>query len=136
MPSYDRNVKVTGMDHIVLAVDDVERALAWYGDELGLEGVRVDEWRDGKAPFPSMRVSNGTIIDFLPASERAEKGLNLDHLCLVIEPEDLDAMKASGRFDVLDGPAPRYGAQGMGTSLYVRDPDGNTVELRHYGGRS
>jgi catechol 2,3-dioxygenase-like lactoylglutathione lyase family enzyme len=121
------------MDHIVLAVDDVERSLAWYQDELGLEGVRVEEWRDGKAPFPSMRVNDATIIDFLPASGRAEKGLNLDHLCLVVEPTDLQALKDSGRFEVLDGPAPRYGARGVGTSLYVRDPDGNTVELRHYG---
>jgi catechol 2,3-dioxygenase-like lactoylglutathione lyase family enzyme len=126
-------VKVLGMDHIVLAVDDVERALAWYGGQLGLEGVRVDEWRDGHAPFPSMRVNEATIIDFLPASERAQKGLNLDHLCLVVEPIDLDAMKASGRFEVVDGPAPRYGARGVGTSLYVRDPDGNVVELRYYG---
>ena len=121
------------MDHIVLAVDDVERSLAWYQDELGLEGVRVEEWRNGKAPFPSMRVNESTIIDFLPTSGRAEKGLNLDHLCLVVEPTDLQALKDSGRFEVVDGPAPRYGARGVGTSLYVRDPDGNTVELRHYG---
>jgi catechol 2,3-dioxygenase-like lactoylglutathione lyase family enzyme len=126
-------VKIVGMDHIVLAVDDVERSLAWYQDELGLEGVRVDDWREGKAPFPSMRINEGTIIDFLPTSGRAEKGLNLDHLCLVVEPTDLQALKDSGRFDVLDGPAPRYGARGVGTSLYVRDPDGNTVEFRHYG---
>jgi catechol 2,3-dioxygenase-like lactoylglutathione lyase family enzyme len=126
-------VKVIGMDHIVLAVDDVERSLAWYGGELGLEGVRVEEWRDGQAPFPSMRINEGTIIDFIPASERAPKGLNLDHLCLVLDPTDLDAIKASGRFEVVDGPAPRYGARGLGTSLYVHDPDGNTVELRHYG---
>src|SRR5437879_1031596 len=99
------------MDHIVLAVDDIERSLAWYADELGLEGVRVDEWRAGKAPFPSMRVSEGTIIDFLPASERAAKGLNLDHLCLVIEPIDFDALAASGRFEVIDGPGPRFGAR-------------------------
>jgi catechol 2,3-dioxygenase-like lactoylglutathione lyase family enzyme len=42
-------------------------------------------------------------------------------------------VRDSGRFEVLDGPATRYGAQGDGTSLYVRDPDGNTVELRYYG---
>jgi catechol 2,3-dioxygenase-like lactoylglutathione lyase family enzyme len=50
-----------------------------------------------------------------------------------VEPVDLDAVKASGRFDVVDGPATRSGARGDGTSLYVRDPDGNVIELRHYG---
>ena len=60
-------------------------------------------------------------------------GVNADHLCLVVEPIDLAAIKASGRFVVLDGPATRFGARGNGTSLYVQDPDGNTVELRHYG---
>lgn len=54
-----------------------------------------------------------------------------DHLCLVVEPVDLEAVKASGRFAVVDGPATRFAARGDGTSLYVRDPDGNTVELRH-----
>jgi hypothetical protein len=51
----------------------------------------------------------------------------------VIAPADLDALKSSGRFDVVEGPATRWGARGDATSLYVRDPDGNTVELRYYG---
>jgi catechol 2,3-dioxygenase-like lactoylglutathione lyase family enzyme len=124
-------LRVTALDHVVLNVSDVERSLAFYRDELGLGAERVDEWRDGKAPFPSVRVDGHTIIDLL-ATERS--GVNCDHLCLVVEPVDLDAVKASGRFDVVDGPAVRSGARGDGTSLYVRDPDGNTVELRHYGG--
>jgi RNA polymerase sigma-70 factor (ECF subfamily) len=49
------------------------------------------------------------------------------------EATDFDALKASGRFAVLDGPATRWGAQGNATSLYILDPDGNTVELRYYG---
>ncbi len=50
----------------------------------------------------------------------------------VVEPVDLEAVKSSGRFQVVDGPATRFGARGDGTSLYVKDPDGNTVELRYY----
>jgi catechol 2,3-dioxygenase-like lactoylglutathione lyase family enzyme len=122
-------VTVTGLDHIVLRVADVERTLAFYCDELGLTGERVDEWRAGAAPFPSARVDATTVIDFL-AAERG--GENMDHVCLVVAPLDLDALKASGRFLVVDGPDLRWGAQGIATSLYVRDPDGNTVELRHY----
>src|SRR5437870_1422047 len=123
-------MRVEGLDHIVLIVSDVERALAWYCGELGLEPVRVDEWRRGEVFFPSARVDGSTIIDFLAGEPT---GRNMDHFCLVISPEDLDALAASGRFDVVDGPGPRYGARGEGSSLYVRDPDGNVVELRHYG---
>ena len=120
---------VIGMDHIVLVVSDVERSLDWYMGELGLEGDRVEQWRAGELLFPSVRVDESTIIDLL-VGERGET--NVDHLCLVIEPTDLAAVAASGRFDVVDGPDTRYGARGDGTSLYVRDPDGNVVELRHY----
>ena len=122
-------VRVIGFDHLVLDVADVERSLAFYVDELGLEPVRVDEWRRGEVLFPSVRVDVTTILDLLAT---APTGRNVDHLCLVVEPQDLSALKASGRFTVVDGPGLRYGAQGDGTSLYVLDPDGNTVELRHY----
>ena len=121
---------VTALDHIVLKCVDVEVTLAWYVLELGLQPVRVDQWRDGIAPFPSIRVSDDTIIDLIPGT--ATDG-RLDHLCLVVEPMDLHQLAQSGRFEVVEGPVPRYGARGNGTSLYVRDPDGTLVELRHYG---
>lgn len=120
---------VTGFDHVVLAVADVERSLAFYCGLLGLPGVRVEQWRRGDAPFPSVRASDITIIDLLAG---APAGANMDHLCLTVRPADLDAVAACGAFDVVDGPGPRFGARGTGTSLYVRDPDGNTVELRYY----
>lgn len=122
-------VEVTGLDHLVLNVADVERSLRFYGETLGLAPVRVDEWRDGNAPFPSLRIDERTIIDLMAT---APSGHNLDHLCLVVAPTDLDALAADERLEVVDGPGRRFGAQGMGTSLYVRDPDGNTVELRTY----
>ena len=125
-------IRVTGFDHLVLLSSDVERCLAWYTGELGCEPVRVDEWRRGEVFFPSFRISPETIIDVLPGDRASSGVLNVDHLCLVIEPTDLQAIKDSGRFDVVDGPDQRYGARGDGTSLYVRDPDGNVVELRYY----
>lgn len=127
-------LQVQGMDHIVLVAADVERSLAWYMGELGLAPVRVDEWRRGEAPFPSVRVDSGTIIDIVPDGGfpvGPGRG-NVDHFCLVVAPTDLAALKEGGRFEVVDGPATRYGARGDGTSIYVKDPDGNTVELRHY----
>jgi catechol 2,3-dioxygenase-like lactoylglutathione lyase family enzyme len=123
-------MKVIGLDHIVLNVADVDRSLEWYTDALGLEGERVGEWRIGEAPFPSVRVDETTVIDLL-AVERT--GENINHLCLVVEPADLEAITTSGRFEILQGPVDRWGAQGWARSVYVRDPDANLVELRSYG---
>jgi catechol 2,3-dioxygenase-like lactoylglutathione lyase family enzyme len=125
----EQRVRVVALDHVVLDVADVERSLAFYCDELGLAPERVGQWRRGEILFPSVRVDAHTIIDLLAAPRSGE---NADHLCLVVEPVDLEAVKSSGRFEVVDGPATRFGARGDGTSLYVQDPDGNTVELRHY----
>jgi hypothetical protein len=85
-----QDIRVTGLDHIVLNVADVERSLGFYLDELGLEPVRVEEWRVGQAPFPSARVDGGTIIDLLAADR---SGVNADHFCLVVEAMDFDALK-------------------------------------------
>ena len=122
-------LRIVGFDHLVLRCADVDTTLSWYLDLLGLEPVRVDEWRRGEAPFPSVRIDAATIIDLLPGT--ADDG-RLDHICIVCEPIDLGALVESGEFDVVDGPVRRFGARGDGTSLYVRDPDGLVVEIRHY----
>ena len=122
-------VQTRGMDHVVLTVADVETSAAWYRDRLGLTPERLEEWRRGEILFPSLRIDEGTIIDLFQG-ERT--GVNLDHLCLVIEDVDLDALAASDEFEVVGGPSEVWGAQGMGRSVYVRDPDGNTIELRNY----
>jgi len=124
------DVRVEGFDHLVLDVADIERSVAWYGGVLGLEILRYDEFKRGEVFFPSVRIDEGTIIDLLAT---APTGTNVDHLCLVLaDGSDLDGLVASGAFDVVEGPVPRWGARGDGTSVYVRDPDGNLVELRTY----
>ena len=122
-------MRVHELDHIVLHVADVERSLAWYTGLLGLEGDRVDEWRAGEVPFPSVRVHAACIIDLFRSDRTGE---NMNHLCLVVDRADVDAIATDDRFTVVDGPGPRYGARGDGWSIYVVDPDGNTVELRSY----
>ncbi|MFF2521364.1 VOC family protein [Streptomyces liangshanensis] len=122
-------MRVKDFDHLVLNVADVERALDFYCGPLGLEPVRVDAWRAGEVPFPSVRVSPVSIID-LVAGPRA--GSNVDHICLVVDPLDWREVIDSGTFEVLEGPVGRYGARGDAQSIYVADPDGNTVELRWY----
>ena len=125
----EAEIRVTALDHIVLNVADVERSLAFYVDELGLAPIHVEEWRKGERFFPSVRVSADSILDLLAAPRTGD---NVDHLCLVVEPMDFDALIASGRLNVEEGPATRFGARGDGTSIYFRDPDGNLVELRYY----
>ncbi|QIQ00960.1 VOC family protein [Streptomyces liangshanensis] len=122
-------MRVKDFDHLVLNVADVERALDFYCGPLGLEPVRVEAWRAGEVPFPSVRVSPVSIID-LVAGPRA--GSNVDHICLVVDPLDWREVIDAGTFEVLEGPVGRYGARGDAQSIYVADPDGNTVELRWY----
>lgn len=120
-------MRVVELDHIVLNVTDVERSLQWWTDLLGMEGVRVDEWRAGTAPFVSVRVNADTIID-LQTAERT--GENMNHVALVVEDVDLDALVADERFAIERGPRDLFGARGIGRGVYLRDPDGNGVELR------
>jgi catechol 2,3-dioxygenase-like lactoylglutathione lyase family enzyme len=123
-------VPVTGLDHIVFNVADVEKSVRWYGEMLGLEPVRLEEWRRGEAPFASVRVDGGTIIDLVKAERSGE---NVNHVCLTVDDwVDLDELAEGGRFDVVRPPAKLFGAQGWGRGFYVRDPDGNVVELRNY----
>ena len=131
-------LNVRGMDHIVLNVGDVERSVAFYDGILGLGVERLDEWRAGKIGFPSVRVSDATIIDLVGIGDAAaETGRvqNLNHFCLVVGNEALepivDHLAAHG-IAVHVGPARRWGARGSGASIYLRDPDGNEIEVRTY----
>jgi catechol 2,3-dioxygenase-like lactoylglutathione lyase family enzyme len=129
-------VRISGLDHIVLNVADVERSLAFYEGVLGLGAERVDAWRRGELRFPSVRVNESTIIDLVqtPAGP-ADGRSNLAHFCLVTDEEDLDALArelASGGVAIEVGPVVRSGARGDALSIYFRDPDANLIELRTY----
>ena len=122
-------MRITGLDHIVLMVPDVEQTVAWYHDELGLPTERLDEWRRGEVLFPSLRISATSLIDVIAGTPTGE---NLNHFAMVVEGIDIDELAASGRFTVEAGPADLFGARGTGRGMYVRDPAGNLVELRSY----
>lgn len=126
-PAAAPPVSVQGLDHIVLKVSDPAASLAWYRDNLGLTPEREEEWRKNEVPFPSIRIDATTLIDLF---ETPPDGTNVDHFSLRVDDCDLDAIAASGRFKVLDGPNLIWGATGWGIGLYVSDPDGNMVELK------
>ena len=123
-------MRVIGFDHVVMLCRDVEASLDFYAGVLGLEAVDVDEWRAGRAKFPSVRVDESTLIDLMAGEP---DGRNTDHVCLVIEPTDLEELAQRRELNVVQGPVPRGGARGMGWSIYVIDPDAHVIELKHYG---
>ncbi|HEX2173592.1 MAG TPA: VOC family protein [Dehalococcoidia bacterium] len=136
-------ITISELDHIVLNVADIDRSLHFYGDLLGMEKLRVEEFKAGKVPFPSLRVTGDTIIDLFPPnmaddarSEPATESRrdNLNHFCLVTDAPDLtsirDELTAAGY--PTQEPVERWGARGVALSIYLKDPDGNTLEIRTY----
>ena len=121
-------MRVRGMDHIVLNVADGQRAMEWYRDRLGLEPVRYDEWKAGDAPFLSLRVNDETIIDLL---ETERTGENVNHVALWVEG-DLDELLARDDVEVVREFDSLFGARGYGPAVYIRDLDGNQIELKRY----
>ena len=129
------------MDHIVLNVEDVEKMMPFYTDILAMASERLEAYRGGQVPFPSVRLNADTIIDLFPkklwqTDSQGIKGFaNLNHFCIALDEsawQDLRARLAEHNVAIEDGPAPRWGSHGTGTSIYFRDPEGNLVEARYY----
>lgn len=119
-------LKLRGIDHVVLRVRDIERMRRFYCDVLGAEHVAYRP----RLGMSHLRVG-GAMIDLVAADPG--EGRNMDHLCLrVDEPFDKDAIVAHlARHGVAAGEIrERFGAEGNGTSIYLTDPEGNTVELK------
>ena len=129
------------MDHIVLNVEDDEKMMSFYSQILVLTPERLEEYRAGEVPFPSVRLNADTIIDLFPKSlwEQTDLNklgrLNLNHLCIALSKEQFDGLLERlkvNKVDIVEGPVPRWGAQGTGTSVYFRDPENNLIEARYY----
>lgn len=127
---------ILSLDHVVLRVTNAPRMVRFYCDALGctLERERADlgltQLRAGNSLIDLVAV-DGEIGRRGGAAPGAE-GRNMDHLCLRIEPFDPGALTAHLiRHGVVPGEIKsRYGADGNGPSLYLSDPEGNTVELK------
>ena len=133
--------KITTLDHIVLNVGDIDRALQFYTGVLGLTGERVELFKAGKVGFPSVRINDDTIIDLFPRKTFDGRSItekvdgNLNHVCLVVDAVDfagvLEDLKTN-RIAIREGPVSRWGARGQATSVYFLDPEGNEIEIRCY----
>jgi|SRR5579859_1938196 len=122
-------LKVAEIDHVVLRCRDQDRTLDFYTRVLGL----AEERRIAQIGLIQLRAGR-SMIDLVPAGgPRVETALNVDHVCLGVEARDLNEVVRYLRgqaVEVIGEPAMRYGARGQGLSIYIRDPEGNVVELK------
>jgi glyoxylase I family protein len=123
-----RPFRVGELDHVVLRCVNQQRALEFYTSILGL----TEERRIEKIGLIQLRAGQ-SILDLVPAEKLAAEGRNVDHFCLGVEIERFEELLRYLRqrgVEMVGEPGTRYGARGMGLSVYVRDPEGNVVELK------
>ena len=131
-------IEVTGLDHIVLRTTHIEEMVHFYSTVLGCPVER-----ELSPEFGLVQLRAGTaLIDLVAVDSElgragggpaTEGNNNMDHFCLQVSTqpeEEISRYLASHGIEV-EPFARRYGAQGYGNSVYLRDPDGNTVELRN-----
>ena len=127
---------IKAIDHVVLRVADMDRALRFYCDVLGCheerraEVIGLIQLRAGAALIDIVGVESE--LGRLGGAGPGPEGRNMDHFCLTIEPFDEAALRAHlADHGIAAGAVKkRYGAEGEGPSLYITDSDGNTVELK------
>jgi len=128
--------KLRKLDHVVLRVRDLERSLRFYRDVLGCPLDKVQE----RIGLWQVRAGD-SLIDLIPldgplgrlgGTGPGEEGRNLDHFAIQVTPFDEAAIRAHlalHNVEITDS-GMRYGAEGDGPSIYIRDPDGNIVEMK------
>lgn len=134
------------LDHVVLWVDDPLRAVEFYERVVGLESVRLEEYRAGQAPFPSLRVSEHTILDLMAkpfaavvdrlTGREASGGHPVNHVCLSMSEAEFESLRRrladAGVFTSAVSES-SFGARGNAPrAFYFHDPDGNVLEARYY----
>ena len=129
-------INITRIDHVVLRVADLENMIAFYRDVLGCRLERGP----GEIGLAQLRAGD-SLIDLVDASGKLGRqggappnhgAPNVDHVCFAVHPWDADALIGHLRkHGVEPGEvAARYGALGMGPSIYISDPEGNIIELK------
>ncbi len=129
-------IRVREIDHVVIRTDRMEAMLQFYVDVLGcpverrLDDLGLVQLRAGRSLVDLVEVDSVIGRQGGPAPGTA--GHNMDHVCLRVDPfEEKGIREHLRRNGIEPGPTEqRYGAEGSGPSIYVPDPDGNTVELK------
>jgi len=133
------------IDHVVLWVEDPLASVKFFIEVVGCEAVRLDEFRERKVGFPSIRIADDSIIDLIPkaAVPMIEKipgaagtaGHKVNHICLAMTKAEYDALRArvEARGVKPHVATDQYGARGRAPeAFYFHDPDGNVLEARYY----
>ncbi len=129
-------VEIREIDHVVLRVRDADASLRFYVDALGCS----EERRSDALGLIQLRAGR-SLIDLVPVDgplgraggpAAGDSGRNVDHIALRLEALDEPRLRAHLAAHGIEAGdvATRYGAEGNGPSLYLRDPDGNVIELR------
>ncbi len=136
-------VKVHALDHLVINVSDVARAVQWYQKVLGME-VRVFDPGGGKTPRTSL-IFGSQKINVRPRDADKAAWFTADHetagsddLCFLTSsaPEQVVAHLEACGVVIEEGPVHKQGARGTLRSVYCRDPDGSLIEISSYGGEA
>ena len=132
----DSPLDIRGLDHVVLRVVDLDRSLRFYRDILGCpvekrqEQIGLIQLRAGRALIDLVPVEG--VLGAMGGAPPGEEGHNMDHFCIQLGEFDADSI--TGWLEehgvVIGEIGTRYGALGSGPSIYIQDPDGNTVELK------
>lgn len=121
--------RVLRLDHVVLSIADREKSLAFYRDALG---CRIERDRRDIGLI-QLRAGDSQIdLVFGKGAPSTDAVANMDHFCVRIDPFDEAAIRAHLIVHGIE-PGPvvsRFGADGTGPSMYIRDPDGNMIELK------
>jgi glyoxylase I family protein len=128
-------IRLAAIDHVVFRVADLEAALRFYTEVLGATVEKV------QAGIGLYQLRAGTsLIDLVPVEGKlgrmggagpGPEGRNVDHVCFRVSPWDEAAILAHLAGHGIDAPVERrYGAEGHGPSIYLKDPDGNGLELK------
>ena len=130
-------IEIAAIDHIVLRTSKIKAMLDFYCNVLGCKVERETSTETG---LTQLRAGNALIDLVTVESELGRMGggapteteNNVDHFCLQLKSiSEADIKKHLSAFGIDGGSfKERYGAQGFGKSIYIQDPEGNTVELR------
>ena len=129
-------IEIRAIDHVVLRVRDLERALRFYCDvlhcteERRLDALGLVQLRAGASLIDLVEISGP--LGRTGGGPPGDGARNVDHFAVALATFDEAQIRAHLlRLGVEPGEVgQRYGAEGTGPSMYIRDPDGNVVELK------